>query len=356
VGLGRSWCEDLHVEILYGLLLVVSDDVAVTENDSMPAEQRLHDAVARWVPDTGYGMSDMIDAACQALLDGLDSPALRELAGASPRDSSWDVRELAGRTLEELGIPQPGTVPAGHLVAAGGGVARRARIDVLRLAVAPADNAAGGGFQIQVYVNDAEMTSAGAGLGMDPYDLLIPTNRLLATPGPHTIPIARCGCGVYGCGSTDVTITGDGGLVHWDWLIEVPMNRGVSFATAQYDAEVERVAGDHSWETAERTAGRLVLTHVNRTALRAYGLAVTWVANDHRDPEQFRVALRLGDDYQIFLDTPWHDSSPEELAVRVCETLARGPSTWRASWHAVRPTILRPPAIARRSWRREQVR
>ncbi|MEU8238441.1 hypothetical protein AB0C07_09360 [Actinoplanes missouriensis] len=247
------------------------------------------------------------------------------------------------------------SVPAEQRLHAAG-AARRDRIDVLRLAVAPADEDAGGGFQVQVYVNDTEMTSVGAGLGMDPYDLLIPANRLLATPGPRTIPIARCGCGVYGCGSTDVTITRDGGLVHWDWSSEVPMSRGVSFATAQYDAEVERVADDHSWETAERTAGRLVLTHVDRPALQVHGLTVTWVANDHRDPEQFRVALQLGDDYQVFLDTPWLDSSPEELAVRVCETLAREPGRWRASWHAVRPTIPGPPAIARRSWRREHFR
>ena len=122
-------------------------------------------------------MPELIDAACQALIDGLDSPTLRELAGASPSDSSWDVRELADRALDELRIPRPGAVPAGHLVAAGGGVARRARIDALCLAVAPAGDDAGGGFQVQVFVNDAEMTSVGAGLGMGPYDLLIPTNR-----------------------------------------------------------------------------------------------------------------------------------------------------------------------------------
>jgi len=346
----------LRVQIRYGLLLAAGMMVAVTKDAGAPAEQRLYDAAARWVPDMGYGMSDMIDAACHALIDGLDSPALRELAGASPRDSSWDIRELAGRALDELRIPQPGTIPAGYLVAAGGGVARRAGIEFLRLAVAPAPDDAGGGFQVEVYVNDTEMTSAGAGLGMDPYDLLIPANRLLATPGQQTVPIARCGCGVYGCGSTDVTITRDGELVHWDWLIETPTDRGVSFSAVQYDAEVERVAGDHSWETAERTAGRLVLTHLDRAALQAHGLAVSWVANDHRVPELFRVALRLGDDYQIFLDTPWQKRGPEELADRVCETLARGPGKWRASWHAIRPTLPGPPTIARRSWRQEQFR
>jgi hypothetical protein len=328
----------------------------MSKDKGAPAEQRLYDAAARWNPDTGYGLSDLIYAACQALIDGLDSPTLRELAGASLRDSSWDVRELVVKTLDELGIPQPGAVPAGFAVAAGGGVERRNEIDSLCLAVVPAPDDAGGGFQVRVYVGDKEMTSAGAGLGMDPYDLLIPVNRLLAATPPITVPIARCKCGVYGCGSTDVTITRDGDLVHWDWSIEVPMSRGVSFAALQYDTEVRRVAGDHSWETAERTAGRLVLACLDGEALLEHGLAVTWVANNHRDPRLFRVALQMAGDYQIFVDTPWRGRGPEQLADDVCETLARGPGMWRASWHPITPTLTGPPAIARRSWRREQFR
>lgn len=42
---------------------------------------------------------------------------------------------------------------------------------------------------------------------MDPYDVLIPENRVVAAEDPKTIPEARCECGVYGCGSTDVRIT-----------------------------------------------------------------------------------------------------------------------------------------------------
>jgi hypothetical protein len=108
------------------------------------------------------------------------------------------------------------------------------------------------------------MTSAGAGLGMDPYQVIIPTNRLMASSEPHTTPIAGCECGTYGCGATDITITRHGDRVHWDWLIEVPMNRGVTFDAADYDREISRVASDHSWETPERTAGRLILTGKDR--------------------------------------------------------------------------------------------
>ncbi|MEV4626818.1 hypothetical protein AB0J90_11085 [Micromonospora sp. NPDC049523] len=323
----------------------------MTETGGEIAEQRLYDAVARWNADTGYGFEDMIHAACQALVDGLDSPALCELAGASVRDSSWEVRELVVKSLEELGIPYPGTVPTGFTVAAGGGIARRPGVDSLRLEVTSAAAAAGGGFQVRVYVDEVEMTSAGAGLGMDPYEILVPTNRLVATSEARTIPIARCTCGVYGCGSTDVTIVRDGDLVHWDWSIEVPMLRGVSFTATQYDAEVARVASDHSWETPERTAGRLVLTRVDRDRLRTHGLELSWVANDHRDQELFRVALGIDGDYQVFVDFPWHGRTPETLAGEVCATLALPPKKWRASWHAIDPALSRPPAIAGPSWR-----
>jgi hypothetical protein len=226
--------------------------------------------------------------------------------------------------------------------------------DLLRLEVTPASGDAGGGFQLQIYVNEVEMTSAGAGLGMDPYDVLVPTNRLVAASQPRTVPIARCTCGVYGCGSTDVTITRQGDRVHWDWSIEVPMNRGASFAASQYDLEVTRVAADHSWETAERTAGRLALTDMDRERLLTYGLRPSWVANNHRDHKLFRLALQIDGDYQVFVDTPWRDHSPEELALEVCTTLARNPREWSASWHAIKPTLIEPPDIAGPAWRHEQ--
>lgn len=327
----------------------------VTEQDGGSAEQRLHDAVARWNVDTGYGLADLIDEACQALIDGLDSQALRELAGASVKDSSWDIRELVATSLDELDIPYPGTVAAGFTVAAGGGVARRLGVDSLRLEVVAAGDEAGGGFQVRVYVNDVEMTSAGAGLGMDPYDVLVPTNRLVVGFEPHTAPIARCGCGVYGCGSTDVTITRDGELVQWDWLIEVPMSRGASFVAKQYDDEVTRAYADHTWEIPERTAGRLVLTDMDRDRLGDYGLGSSWVANDYRDHELFRVALQIDGDYQVFIDTPWRGAGPEELARQVCATLARPPHEWRATWHAIKPSLTRPPTIAGPGWRQHRL-
>jgi hypothetical protein len=123
------------------------------------------------------------------------------------------------------------------------------------------------------------------------------------------------------------------GVEHRDWSIEVPMNRRVTFSADQYDAEVRRVGADHSWETAERTAGRLVLRVVNRDALQKYGLTPSWVANDHRNAGLFRVALQLDDTYQVFVDLPWRDRTPEQLIRELC-AIERPPYTWHAAGHA----------------------
>jgi len=224
-------------------------------------------------------------------------------------------------------------------------------VDSFRLEVEPYTHD-GGGFQVLVHLNDVEMTSAGAGLGMDPYDILIPNNRLQASEKPHTTPIARCECGIYGCGATDVTITRHGDRVLWDWRIEVPMNRGVSFKASEYDREVNRAASDLSWETPERTAGRLVLTGLNNKHLLNHGLTPDGAANFYRNPELFRVALRIGNGYQVFVDTPWQGRSAEQLAAAVCATLAQPPNRWTAEWHAVESSLRsKPPAIAGSRWR-----
>ena len=66
-----------------------------------------------------------------------------------------------------------------------------------------------------VFVDAVEMTSEGAGMRMGAFDVLIPENRLIAIEKAHRVPISRCECGVYGCGSTDVSIVRDGDVVHW---------------------------------------------------------------------------------------------------------------------------------------------
>ncbi len=88
------------------------------------------------------------------------------------------------------------------------------------------------------------MTRIGAGMGMDPRDVVVPTNKLVATAQPHTAPVARCDCGHYDCGSTDVEITRRGGQVYWDWQQATPIDRSVVFDAVQYDREIARIADE----------------------------------------------------------------------------------------------------------------
>jgi hypothetical protein len=227
-------------------------------------------------------------------------------------------------------------------------------MDTLRLAITPVGDDAGGGFQVQIYVNDVEVTEKGAGLGMDPYDVLVPVNRFVAHSEPEVVPVARCGCGDYGCGMTDAAIVRDEDRVRWDWEAEVPMSRPVLFDADAYDREVTRAAEDHSWETPDRTAGRLVLSSIGPDELPS-GLRFDFVGNDWRDSSRFQVCLRIPTQYQIFVGFDWDDHSPETLASEVRRALTtEPPERWRATWHAIQPTNV-PPAIAGAGWTQEKL-
>lgn len=107
-----------------------------------------------------------------------------------------------------------------------------------------------------------------------------------------------------------VTIARGPDVVHWGWSAEVPMSCGVSFPAERYDAEVARIAADHTWETPARTAGRLILTGIDHQRLHAHGLKLTWADNDSHDPARFQIASQIDDDYQVFLSLPWHGEDP----------------------------------------------
>lgn len=64
------------------------------------------DAVSLWRLSPSRWMEDVIDGATDLLVDGLDSPSLRVLAGASPRDSHFELDELILTTIEELGMSE----------------------------------------------------------------------------------------------------------------------------------------------------------------------------------------------------------------------------------------------------------
>lgn len=333
------------------------------EHNYASPEHRLYDAATRWYPEPHWGgPADLIEAATQCLVEGLDSPSLRVLAGASADDRAEELKSVLEAALDELSIPRPGELSPWKQVVAAGRTLSRAPTDSVRFEVRAVGESVGG-HELLVYVNDVEMTRIGAGMGMDPFDVLIPENRLVATPDPRQVPIARCECGTYGCGSTDVTIVREGDSVHWDWVYEVPIDHGVTFPADQYDHEVARLAADHSWERPEDTTARLVLQNTDKTALAANGLKVSWAAKDHADHDQFKVALFCGNDqydsaeagYQIFLRVPRTRRSPREVADDMLAELAKPPRKWRATWHSIKPGVTKAPPMASRRWRHEKV-
>lgn len=79
------------------------DDGRVTEPTPPEARAGLADAFSLWrmVPGT---VDSVIEAATSCLVAGMDSPGLRELAGASPRESPFVLEPLIEETLVELGM------------------------------------------------------------------------------------------------------------------------------------------------------------------------------------------------------------------------------------------------------------
>ncbi|MGW5280731.1 hypothetical protein ACWERI_15005 [Streptomyces collinus] len=51
--------------------------------------------------------SDVVTGACDALVAGLDSPALRILAACTRAEADYDVRDLLPPALDELGLTLP---------------------------------------------------------------------------------------------------------------------------------------------------------------------------------------------------------------------------------------------------------
>lgn len=78
------------------------------------AAAKLEQAAALWSLDPSHAV-DVIVAACDALVAGLDTPSLRMLAAVSVRGlrgSGHEIAEVLQAALEELGIdyPPPGSV------------------------------------------------------------------------------------------------------------------------------------------------------------------------------------------------------------------------------------------------------
>lgn len=155
----------------------------------------------------------LIAAACDALVDGIDTPALAELAGFSLRTAASDLIPVVARLATELDWewpPPPGLLPFS-------GYGRPSVLDRLELKARRFHTEAMGPLTgLAILINGSDWT---AGSGMPPADLLSSQPGLYPRATPHTVVIARCGvCGLPECASASVRITRDADLVVWEWL------------------------------------------------------------------------------------------------------------------------------------------
>jgi hypothetical protein len=187
-------------------------------------------------------------------------------------------------------------------------------------------------------------------MGLDPDNILVTPSPLAGGDKPHWVTVARCNCGVIGCGSIEVEVVRSADNVEWKWgRPESPQI--IKFAATSYDAEVDRALTDTTWETPDRPAARLLADKVNRGVLGRHGVSYSWASGRVRK-DTLTVSLNLEPGpYQLLLHLPWNAESPEQIAQKCDEILGDPPASWaQVEWFPQRPG-LGPPAMAGPSWR-----
>ena len=167
-------------------------------------------------------------------------------------------------------------------------------------------------------------------MGMDPDDVLS-YDKLVPRDDAHKATVVRCGCGHASCGSARVRISANQNRVIWDSWAGIPGNpspEALEFDRAQYMQAVKDAVEDHSWETPDRSAARILATLGDRAALTRNSLKYQWASGRIRD-DVFTVSLEGPPGcHQILVHLPWHKQSPEEIAREAAELLKSDPNQW----------------------------
>lgn len=196
-------------------------------------------------------------------------------------------------------------------------------------------------------------------IGLDPDDLLGSDCRLLPGDTPHSAFVARCSCGILGCGSMAVTVAREGSSVVWtrsddgDTRMARPHLR---FGLDSYLAEVHRAIRDRSWETPERTTARMVSDAIDRDALADRGLEFQWASSESLAGLFTTAFLLYPGPYQILVH---HERvgavTPRRQADLILETLGQPPESWtKVEWLPQFQGKADGPAVAGPGWRRWQ--
>ncbi|HSN10952.1 MAG TPA: hypothetical protein VLS51_02445, partial [Propionibacteriaceae bacterium] len=210
-----------------------------------PAENDLYEAAALWW-NRPRDLPHLVDAACVALVEGLDGEALAELAGMSSVESVVTTRDVVARVFDELGLVWPPSEDSLPEFRYG---LQRGPVSTLSLSVERADTEWFVAEPIvQITIDDENWTARAGRSGMHPDDLFRPVN-LLEAGAPRVVPISRSNeCGLLGCGGVSIRVARDGDRVVWEWLDNGAFTHRHSFAADAYDAEVARAAADRSWD------------------------------------------------------------------------------------------------------------
>lgn len=203
--------------------------------------------------------------------------------------------------------------------------------------------------RVIVRIDGVDVSRADNNDGLDPWYVLVPVNRFVATSEPTTGLIACCpSCGPD-CDAVEARIHRDGDTVRWEWGRRGARwegeRRTTLFDARAYDAEVARLDAEHGWETAVRRAGRLIFAGL------ALPPGIEGVRVRANGADELEVWLEEPDEYQICVRVPWDEERPDGSATAARAVLA-GPATrWPAEWLGVKAGQEAPPAYAGPSWR-----
>ncbi len=103
--------------------------------------------------------------------------------------------------------------------------------------------------QVRLFVDGADWIGE-SHLGLDPPELV----KQLTEHPPSRLIVARCSCGVLGCGDVVATLIRTAKTVEWSCVNRQP----VVFDAEHFDNQIRALTNDHSWEPAGRTVERLL--------------------------------------------------------------------------------------------------
>ncbi len=184
-------------------------------------------------------------------------------------------------------------------------------------------------------------------LGIDPPEFFEYSTLL----GSGELTIARCGCGVIGCGDATVNVMRDKTTVTWDHFN--PQTGGVdslTFSRSQYDSAVADAMNNHDWETTERTAERLI-GDIDFSHLQEHGLAFSW-ASGRIDAQSISISLNLNSQYQVLVHLPWNHADAESAVKVTIAELAKPPAKWSNVFYYPQQDNRKRPPCAGPGWRR----